>query len=39
MKNTISGNPGRAFMKLLVDSNTDKVRRPLPRTFLWHLTK
>jgi len=25
MKNTISGNPGRAFMKLLVDSNTDKV--------------
>mmetsp|Transcript_42466 Transcript_42466/g.108676 ORF Transcript_42466/g.108676 Transcript_42466/m.108676 type:complete len:88 (-) Transcript_42466:79-342(-) len=25
MKNTISGNPGRAFMKLIVDANSDKV--------------
>mmetsp|Transcript_34724 Transcript_34724/g.98394 ORF Transcript_34724/g.98394 Transcript_34724/m.98394 type:complete len:557 (-) Transcript_34724:164-1834(-) len=25
MKNTISGNPGRAFMKLIVDVETDKV--------------
>uniref|UniRef100_A0A061S6M6 Glutathione reductase n=1 Tax=Tetraselmis sp. GSL018 TaxID=582737 RepID=A0A061S6M6_9CHLO len=25
MRNTVSGSPGRAFMKLIVDANTDKV--------------
>ena len=25
MKNTISGNEGRGFMKLIVDADTDKV--------------
>lgn len=25
MKNTVSGNPGRGFMKLIVDADTDTV--------------
>lgn len=29
MKNTISGNPGRAFMKLVVDADTDVASHPL----------